>query len=134
MAVIDRLKSPLNQLLEADVVDRLTEPTAWVSSLVVTEEERETAGLLGYPRPIQNCSMATLLQPAIPQKCPHNAAASTRATRVLLQPEVRNHSQSCNPLNGCNQVPQYVETPRGLRPAVVVAQRSKTRSYTILTL
>ena len=36
LAIMDRLKDTLNSLLQADVITRVTEPTSWVNSLVVT--------------------------------------------------------------------------------------------------
>lgn len=38
LAVMDRLKRTLNQLLETGVIAKVTEPTAWVNSLVITEK------------------------------------------------------------------------------------------------
>lgn len=36
---MDRLKATLNDLLQADVIAQVTEPTPWVNSLVVTEKK-----------------------------------------------------------------------------------------------
>lgn len=39
LAVMDRLKDTLDDLLKADVIEQVTEPTTWVNSLVVTEKK-----------------------------------------------------------------------------------------------
>lgn len=39
LAVMDRLRDTLDDLLKADVVEQVTEPTTWVNSLVVTEKK-----------------------------------------------------------------------------------------------
>lgn len=39
LAVMDRLRDTLEDLLKADVIEQVTEPTTWVNSLVVTEKK-----------------------------------------------------------------------------------------------
>lgn len=39
LAVMDRLKATLDDLLQANVIAQVTEPTPWVNSLVVTEKK-----------------------------------------------------------------------------------------------
>ena len=39
IAVMDRLKDTLDDLIKADVIEQVTEPTTWVNSLVVTEKK-----------------------------------------------------------------------------------------------
>ena len=50
LAVMDRLKDTLDELLEAGVIARVTEPTAWVNSLVVTEKRNGALRVCLDPR------------------------------------------------------------------------------------
>ncbi|KAI4903272.1 hypothetical protein NFI96_026804, partial [Prochilodus magdalenae] len=50
LAVMDRLKDTLDELLEAEVIARVTEPTAWVNSLVVTEKRNGALRVCLDPR------------------------------------------------------------------------------------
>lgn len=57
LAVLGKLKDTLDQLLQADVITPVTQPTPWVNSLVITEKKNGSLRVCLDPRDLNKAAL-----------------------------------------------------------------------------
>ncbi|XP_063046009.1 uncharacterized protein K02A2.6-like [Engraulis encrasicolus] len=77
IAVMDRLKTTLQDLVERDVIAPVTEPTEWVNSLVITEKKNGTLRVCLDPRDLNEAIKRQHFSIPTPEEVLHRLSGKT---------------------------------------------------------